>query len=62
MVSLEFKNGNRHTKVGGSWILSTTDKVGLYLLSVGLADAKIEVREGNEQTIPACRNLRYLSF
>jgi hypothetical protein len=43
----------RNTKVGGSWMLSTTLRCGLYLLSIGFADAKIDVRDGNEQTIPA---------
>lgn len=44
---------NRERSVGGSLMLSITDKRGLYRLSTGLADARMAVRALRVHIIPA---------
>ena len=43
----------RERRVGGNCRFSTTDNLGLYRDSFGLADARMEVRAFREQTMPA---------
>lgn len=43
----------RERRVGGRWILSMTERRGLYRDSLGFAHANTEVRAFNEAIIPA---------